>query len=91
MDQHDILTKHLDNQAASLKLQEKKLHLEMKRETKKAEKEQRDRIFDILKQRSELEKMGVSVAYIDKYFRLSPQGVAKNSATSSDDSSSISD
>ena len=60
-------------------------------ETKKAEKKQRYRIIDILKQRSELEKMGVGVAYIDKYFCLSPQGEAKNSATSSDDSSSTSD
>jgi len=60
----------------------------MKQETKKAKKEQWDQIFDILKQRSELQKMGVSVAYIDKYFCLSPNGAAKNSGTSSDDSSS---
>jgi hypothetical protein len=59
-DEYDVLKMHLENQSNVLKLHEKKFKLKKKNDEKKLEKAERDCIFDILKQRKKLEKMGVS-------------------------------
>lgn len=88
-DEYDVLKMHLENQSNVLKLQEKKFKLKLKNDEKKLEKAERDRIFDILKQRKKLKKMGVSQRYIDKYFSVSPQQNGENGDSDSD--SSLSD
>ena len=85
-DEYDVLKMHLENQSNVLKLQEKKFKLKLKNDEKKLEKAERDRIFDILKQRKKLEKMGVSQRYIDKYFSVSPQLNGENGDSDSESS-----
>jgi hypothetical protein len=63
--ERDILFAHLSNQSKALKL---------KQELWEQEKEQkeRERVYDTIKKRMELEKLGVSQERLDKYFRLTP-------------------
>jgi hypothetical protein len=63
--ERDILMSHLSNQSKALKLKQQIL------ENEKEQKE-RDRIYDTMKKRMELEKLGVSKERLDKYFRLTP-------------------
>lgn len=81
--EREILLSHLNNQSKALELKQRMWQSEM-------EQKERERIFDTLKKRSELEKLGISQDRLDKYFRLTPIGKIEHNADN-DDSSSCSD
>jgi hypothetical protein len=78
--EREILLSHLANQNKALKLKQQILEQEK-------EQKDRDRIYDTLKKRMELEKMGVSKERLDKYFRLTPLTKLDNDADSDSDCS----
>ena len=64
---------------------ELKFKQEMKSGKKAAGQKKCEIIFDVMKKRLELEKMGASKEYLDKYFRITP--LAKKDDSSSGDQS----
>jgi hypothetical protein len=87
-EEREIFQKYLSNQSAAIKLKSRKLKREMKAEKKAASEKQREIIFDVMKKRLELEKMGASKEYLDKYFRITP--LAKKDDSSSGEQSETS-
>ena len=79
--ERDILMSHLSNQSKALKLKQQLWEQEK-------EQKERERVYDTIKKRLELEKLGVSQERLDKYFRLTPLG--KLDDTVENDDSSIS-
>jgi hypothetical protein len=63
--ERDILMSHLSNQSKALKLKQQLWEQEK-------EQKERDHVYDTIKKRLELEKLGVSQERLDKYFRLTP-------------------
>jgi hypothetical protein len=80
--ERDILLSHLSNQSKALKLKQQLWEQEK-------EQKERERVYDTIKKRMELEKLGVSQERLDKYFRLTP--ISKlDDAIESDNASSSS-
>ncbi len=79
--ERDILFTHLANQSNALKLKQQLWEQEK-------EQKERERVYDTIKKRMELEKLGVSQERLDKYFRLTP--LSKRDNTLEEDSSSSS-
>jgi hypothetical protein len=80
--ERDILFTHLANQSKALKLKQQLWEQEK-------EQKERERVYDTIKKRMELEKLGVSQERLDKYFRLTPLN-KKDDAEEDDNSSSSS-
>jgi hypothetical protein len=81
--ERDILMSHLSNQSKALKLKQQLW------EQEKQQKE-RERVYDTIKKRLNLEKLGVSQERLDKYFRLTPLGKTDNTVESDESSFSSS-
>jgi hypothetical protein len=64
--ERDIMFRYLANQATALDIKQQMWKVEV-------EQKERDRLYDTIKKRMELEKLGVSPTKLDKYFRLTPQ------------------
>jgi hypothetical protein len=63
--ERDIMFRYLKNQTTALDLKQQMWKVEI-------DQRERDRVYDTIKKRMELEKLGVSPTKLDKYFRLTP-------------------
>ena len=89
-EEREIFNKYLLNQSAAIKLKSRKFKREMKAEKKAAGQKKCEIIFDVMKKRLELEKMGASKEYLNKYFPITPLA-KKDDSSSGEQSDSSSD
>ncbi len=81
--ERDIMYRYLKNQTMALDIKQKPLMVEVNQK-------ERDRVYDTIKKRMELEKLGVSPTKLDKYFRLTPHKSTNSEEALDDDCSSSS-
>jgi hypothetical protein len=81
--ERDIMFRYLKNRTTALNIKQQMWKVEV-------DQRKRERVYDTIKKRMELEKLGVSPTKLDKYFRLTPDNDTDVEKLDADDESNSS-